>query len=228
MKVDILTLFPKMFDGPFNESIIGRAQKRGLVEVNIHDLRPHGIGRHQQVDDRPYGGGVGMVLMVEPIYKALKSIKSETRNSKSETKTILLSPSGVVFNQQKARELSNIKHLILICGRYEGFDERIREQLADEELSIGDYILTGGELPAMVIAETVARLIPGVLDKLEATEKESFADPNLLENPQYTHPEIFNGWKVPEILLSGNHGEIEKWKSQKAIEKTRKNRPDLT
>ena len=221
MKIDILTLFPKMFDGPFRESIIGRAQERGLVEIIIHDLRPYGIGRHKQVDDRPYGGGVGMVLMVEPIHNALKDLRSKY------SKVILMTPQGQVFNQTKAKELVNETHLILVAGRYEGFDERIREKLVDEELSVGDYILTGGELPAMVIAETVTRLIPGVLDKPEATDKESFSDPNRLENPQYTHPYDFNGWKVPDILLSGHHEEIEKWKQEKSKEKTKKNRPDL-
>jgi tRNA (guanine37-N1)-methyltransferase len=221
MKIDILTLFPKMFEGPFRESIINRAQERTLVEIEVHDLRPYGIGRHQQVDDRPYGGGVGMVLMVEPIYNALKDIRTK------DSKVILMSPQGKVFNQATARALVKEKHLILVAGRYEGFDERIREHLADEELSIGDYVLTGGELPAMVIAETVARLIPGVLDKSDATEKESFSDPNRLEHPQYTHPSEFNGWKVPDILLSGHHGEIEKWKEEKSKEKTKKNRPDL-
>lgn len=222
MKIDIITLFPKMFDGPFNESIIGRAIKRGLVEINIHDLRPYGIGRHQQVDDRPYGGGVGMVLMIEPIYKALNDLKTK------DSKVILMSPAGKKFDQSKARQLAEEKHIILVAGRYEGFDERIREHLADEELSIGDYVLTGGELPAMVITETVARLIPGVLDKPEATEKESFSELNQLEHPQYTHPAEFNGWKVPEILLSGNHGEIDKWKEERSKEKTKQNRPDLS
>ena len=221
MKIDILTLFPKMFDGPFSESIIARAQARGLVEINIHDLRPYGIGKHQQVDDRPYGGGVGMVLMIEPIYNALKDLRSK------HSKVILMNPQGKVFNQAKARELSQHKHVILIAGRYEGFDERIREHLADEELSIGDYVLTGGELPAMVVTETIVRLLPGVLDKSEATEKESFSDPTRLEHPQYTHPSDFMGWKVPDILLSGHHGEIEKWKTEKSHEKTKKNRPDL-
>lgn len=220
MKIDIITLFPKMFDGPFRESIIARAQERGLVEINIHNLRPYGIGKHQQVDDRPYGGGVGMVLMVEPIFNAISELKS--KNSKLKSKTILMSPSGKVFDQAKARELSKEKHIILVAGRYEGFDQRIIDHLADEELSIGNYILTGGELPAMVVAETVARLIPGVLNKEEATQKESFAEGDELEHPHYTHPAEFNGWKVPDILLSGNHGEIEKWKTEKSEEKTKK------
>lgn len=221
MKIDIITLFPKMFSGPFEESIIKRAKERGLVEINLIDLRKYGIGKHQQVDDRPYGGGVGMVLMVEPMFNAIKDIKTK------DSKVILMNPQGKVFNQKKASELSQEKHIIIVAGRYEGFDERIRKYLADEEISIGDYVLTGGELPAMVVAETVARLVPGVLDKKEATQNESFSDPKKLENPQYTHPYEFNGWKVPEILLSGHHGEIDKWKEDKAQENTKKNRPDL-
>lgn len=221
MKIDIITLFPKMFSGPFEESIIKRAKERGLVEINLIDLRKYGIGKHQQVDDRPYGGGVGMVLMVEPMFNAIKDMKTK------DSKVILMNPQGKVFNQEKARELSQEKHIIIVAGRYEGFDERIREHLADEELSIGDYVLTGGELPAMVITETVARLVPGVLDKKEATQNESFSDPKKLENPQYTHPYEFNGWKVPDVLLSGHHAEVEKWKKEKAQENTKKNRPDL-
>lgn len=221
MKIDIITLFPKMFSGPFEESIIKRAKERGLVEINLIDLRKYGIGKHQQVDDRPYGGGVGMVLMVEPMFNAIKDMKTK------DSKVILMNPQGKVFNQKKARELSQEKHIIIVAGRYEGFDERIREHLADEELSIGDYVLTGGELPAMVVAETVARLVPGVLDKKEATQNESFSDPKKLENPQYTHPYEFNGWKVPDVLLSGHHAEVEKWKKEKAQENTKKNRPDL-
>lgn len=221
MKIDIITLFPKMFSGPFEESIIRRAKERGLVEINLIDLRKYGIGKHQQVDDRPYGGGVGMVLMVEPMFSAIKDMKTK------DSKVILMNPQGKVFNQKKARELSQEKHIIIVAGRYEGFDERIRKYLADEEISIGDYVLTGGELPAMVVAETVARLVPGVLDKKEATQNESFSDPKKLENPQYTHPYEFNGWKVPDVLLSGHHAEVEKWKKEKAQENTKKNRPDL-
>lgn len=215
MKIDIITLFPNMFEGPFRESIIARAIERGLVEINFIDLRKYGIGKHQQVDDRPFGGGVGMVLMVEPIYKALQDIKTP------ESRVILLTPSANVFNQAKARELSKEKHIILIAGRYEGFDHRIREHLVDEELSIGNFVLTGGELPAMVIAEATARLVPGVLNKEEATQKESFAEGEELEHPHYTQPAEFNGWKVPDVLLSGHHAEIEKWKKQKSEERSK-------
>lgn len=221
MRIDILTLFPKMFKGPFDESIIKRAQEKGLVQINIHDLRQWGLTERRTVDERPYGGGVGMVLMVEPIFNALKELK------KTNTKVILLTPQGKTFNQKKAKELTKFDHLIFICGHYEGFDERIRQFLIDEEISIGDYVLTGGELPSMIITDTIIRLIPGVLEKEEATEFESFSNENLLEYPQYTRPEEYNGWKVPEILLSGNHAEITKWRNEKALEKTRKIRPDL-
>jgi len=222
MKIDILTLFPKMFSGPFEESIIKRAQDKNLVQVRVNDLRQWGLDKRRTVDDRPYGGGVGMVLMVEPIYNALEKLKSK------DSKVILLTPQGKTFNQALARSLSKEKHLILVAGHYEGFDERIRAHLVDEQISIGDYILTGGELPAMVVTDAIVRLVPGVLEKPEATESESFSlntkynIPNTsLEYPQYTRPENFKGWKVPEILLSGNHAEIEKWREQESRKKTR-------
>jgi len=214
MRIDILTLFSKMFSGPFNESIVKRAQEKNLVQITIHDLRDWGLGERRTVDDRTYGGGVGMVLMVEPIYKALKKLKTK------DAKVILLTPQGKTFNQATARRLSKEKHLILISGHYEGFDERIRKHLVDEEISIGDYVLTGGELPAMVITDTIVRLIPGVIKKEEATKLESFSEENQLEYPQYTRPENFKGWKVPQILLSGNHAEIEKWRKKEAMKKT--------
>lgn len=224
MIIDILTLFPEMFRGPFDESIIKRAQNNGLVEIKIHNLRQWAKDKHKTVDDHPYGGGAGMVMMVEPIYQALQDIKSRVMSH--ESRTILLDPGGKPFNQKKAQELSKVEHLILIAGHYEGVDNRIREHLIDEEISIGDYVLTGGELPAMVVVDSVVRLIPGVLEKPEATQLESFTD-NLLEHPQYTRPEGFRGWKVPEILLSGDHKKIEKWRLQKAQERTKKTRPDL-
>ena len=220
MKIDILTLFPEMFKGPFEESIIKRAQEKGLVEINIHNLRDWAKDKHKTVDDRPYGGGVGMVLMVEPIYQALGDIK--TRGSR----TVLLTPQGTPFTQKKARELSKLKHIIFIAGHYEGVDARVQEHLVDEKISIGDYVLTGGELPAMVVVDTIVRLLPGVLEK-EATEKESFSPASLLDYPTYTRPETFRGWKAPEVLLSGNHAEIEKWRNKKSLEATRKKRPDL-
>lgn len=229
MKIDILTLFPKMFKGPFDESIVKRAIEKKLVEINIHNLRKWTKDKHKTVDDRPYGGGTGMILKVDIIDHALSSLKTKTLKL-SNSKTLLLSPQGKVFNQKKAQKLSKLNHLILLCGHYEGFDERIRKNLVDEEISIGDYVLTGGEIPAMVLADSITRLIPGVLEKEEAVENESFSKlkiENLLEYPQYTRPANFKGWKVPEILLSGDHKKIEKWRKKKALEKTQKTRPDL-
>lgn len=208
MKIDILSLFPKMFEGPFQESIIKRAADKGLIEINIHQLRDWATDKHSTLDDHPYGGGVGMLLKVEPIFNALKDLRNEG------TRVILMSPQGKQFKQSKAKELSKLDHIILIAGRYEGFDERVREHLVDEQISIGDYILTGGELPAMVVAETITRLVPGVLEKDDATKLESFSNGKVVEHPQYTRPEEFNGWKVPEVLLSGNHKEIEDWKKK--------------
>lgn len=224
MRIDILTLFPAMFKGPFEESIIKRAQEKDLVEIKIHNLRDWAIDKRRTVDGKTYGGGTGMVLMVEPIYKALKVLKSKVKSPKS--KVILLSPRGKLFNQKKVQELSGLDHLILICGHYEGVDERVSEHLVDEEISIGDYVLTGGEIPTMVVVDTVVRLLPGVLEKAQATKLESFSK-ELLEYPQYTRPENFRGWKVPEVLLSGDHKKIEEWRKQKAKEKTKKIRPDL-
>jgi tRNA (guanine37-N1)-methyltransferase len=230
MKIDILTLFPEMFTGPFDHSIIKRAQTKGLVEIKIHNLRQWTFDKRKTVDDRPFGGGAGMVMMVEPVYKALTDLKSNS------SKVILLTPQGKTFNQRFASDLSVLNHLILICGHYEGIDERIRQYLIDEEISIGDYVLTGGELPAMIVADSIIRLIPGVLKKKEATINESFSQQlkiensiivNLLEYPQYTRPAEFNGWKVPEIVMSGNHQEIEKWKLEQAFINTKKKRPDL-
>ncbi len=220
MKIDILTLFPVMFKGPFDESIVKRAQEKGIIEIKIHDLRQWAKDERGTVDDRPYGGGVGMVIQVDIIKRALNDIKQK------KSKVILLTPQGQKFNQAKAKELSKEQNLILICGHYEGFDERIREHLVDEEISIGDCVLTGGELPAMAVTDSIVRLIPGVLPKEEATKYESFSE-NLLEYPQYTRPEEYNGWKVPEILLSGDHAKIDKWRKEKAVEITQKKRPDL-
>lgn len=230
MKIDILTLFPEMFKGPFDESIIKRAQKKGLVEINIRNLRKWAKDKHKTVDDRPFGGGVGMVLMIEPIYDALKKLRQKG------SKVVLLTPQGKVFKQKMARTLAKEKHLIFICGHYEGVDERVREHLIDEEISIGDYVLTGGELPAMVIIDSLVRLIPGVLEKPEAIKSESFAryhDLNhdskkvWLEYPQYTRPANYKGWKVPEVLLSGDHKKIAQWRKKKSLERTKKRRPDL-
>lgn len=209
-----------MFEGPFNESIVKRAQDKGLVEINIHDLRSWGEGERRTVDDRPYGGGVGMILRVDIIDKLLSKIKTK------DSKVILLDATGAKFNQEKARSFSKEKHLILIAGHYEGVDGRVHEHLVDEVISIGDYVLTGGEIPAMVVSDAVIRLIPGVLQKEAATNLESFTQ-NTLEYPQYTRPEVYKGWKVPEVLLSGNHSEIEKWRRKEALKKTKRVRPDL-
>jgi len=233
MKIDIVTIFPEMFTGPFDESILRRAQDKSLVEINIHNLRKWTTDKRGTVDDRPYGGGVGMVMKIKPIAKALEDIKILGYKDIKKEKTILLSPRGRVWKQATAQEYSKLDHLILICGHYEGVDERVRE-LIDEEISIGDFVLTGGEIPSMVLVDSIVRLIPGVLEKAEATQKESFGyqlsvtgDQRLLEHPQYTHPEDFNGLKVPKILLSGNHGGIEKWREEEAIKITKKIRPDL-
>ena len=212
MTIDIITLFPEMFKGPFDQSIIKRAQNKGLVEINCHDLRRFAVDERGSVDDRPYGGGVGMILRIEPIFKALQQIKKANVSSK----IVLMDPRGTKFTQKKAKEFSEIDQLIIICGHYEGFDERIKEHLVDQSISIGDYVLTGGEIPAMVIADCTVRLIPGVLQKPEATQLESFSNDRVhFEHPQYTRPEEFNGWKVPEVLLSGNHEEIRKWRGLK-------------
>ncbi len=232
MKIDILTLFPEMFKGPFDTSMLKKAKDGGLVEIKIHSLRKWAKDKHKTVDDRPFGGGKGMVLMVEPIFEALKSLRVKEQESKR-VKVVLLSPQGRVFNQKTAQRLSKLNHLILISGHYEGFDERIRKHLIDEEISIGDYVLTGGEIPAMVIVDAIVRLIPGVLEP-EATTHESFSPKTynlkpttLLDYPTYTRPANFKGWKVPEVLLSGNHAEIAKWRKKKSLERTKKRRPDL-
>ena len=219
MVFDILTLFPNMFSGPFDYSIVKRAVGKGMITINIHDLRQWAIDKRGTVDDRPYGGGVGMIMRIEPIYDALQKVKSQpvrdrTRSGKAKSKIILLDPRGEKFTQKKALEYSELDQLILICGHYEGIDERVKEHLVDESISIGNYILTGGEIPVMVIVDAVTRLVPGVLSE-EATTNESFvASHSSLEYPQYTRPENFNGWQVPPVLLSGNHKEIEKWRDQ--------------
>lgn len=220
MIIDILTLFPKMFKGPFDESIVKRARDKELVKIEIHNLRKWTKNKRKTVDDRPFGGGPGMILMVEPIDKALQELR------KKNTKVILLSPQGKVFNQKMAQNLAKEKHLIFICGHYEGVDERIRKYLVNEEISIGDYVLTGGELPTMVLIDTITRLTPGVFKKKEVTKSESFSV-KLLEYPQYTRPANYQGWQVPAVLLSGNHQKIKEWRQKKAKEKTKKKRPDL-
>ncbi len=233
MKIDILTLFPEMFKGPFDTSMLKKARDKALVEINIHNLRDWSKDLHKTVDDRPYGGGPGMILKVDVIDRAISSLKGKkstllARGPKGpKTKVILLDAKGKRFTQAIAKSLARSKHLILIAGHYEGVDYRVHKYLADEIISIGDYVLTGGEIPAMVIVDSVVRLIPGVLGAEEGLKEESHSKPNYLEYPQFTRPENYKGWKVPEILLSGNHAEIEKWRKKKALELTTKKRPDL-
>lgn len=221
MKIDIITLFPDMFSGPFDESIIKRAIDNGLVEVVLHNLREYGIGRHRVVDDYPHGGGAGMVLMAEPLFNAVEAVKQEP-----DVPVILLTPQGRLFDQQVAQELSEQPRMIFICGHYEGVDERVREHLVTDEISIGDYVLTGGELAAMVVIDAVVRQLPGVLGSDESAQNDSHSN-GLLEYPQYTRPQNFRGWEVPAILVSGNHQEVEKWRREQAILRTMKRRPDM-
>ena len=222
MKIDVLTLFPAMFAGPLDESIVKRARDSGRLDLKIHNLRDWTHDRHKTVDDRPFGGGPGMLLKPEPLFEAIESLKRE------KTRVILLSPAGRQFNQAIARELAQAEDLLLITGHYEGFDERVREGLADDELSIGDYVLTNGALPAMVVIDAVTRLLPGALGDDESSRDESFsAGRPGLEYPQYTRPADFRGVKVPDILMSGNHAEIEKWRREQATQRTQERRPDL-
>ena len=222
LRFDIVSIFPGMFESPFGDSIIERARDKGLLDIRIHDLRDYTLNKHRKVDDTPFGGGVGMVMNVEPIARALEAIKKEVPKAK----TILLSPGGSPFDQEKASELSFQENLILICGRYEGIDERIRLHFADEEISIGDYILTGGEIPAMVLVEAVSRLIPGILGDSESIVEESFSD-GMLEYPQYTRPRDYKGFKVPDVLVSGDPKKIRAWQKTEALKKTESVRPDL-
>jgi len=220
MKIDVLTLFPAMFAGPLDESIIKRAREAGLLDLTIHNLRDYAHDRHKTVDDRPFGGGPGMLLKPEPIFEAVEALAG--RN----TRVILLSPAGRTFNHAIAGELAQAEHLVLVSGHYEGFDERVREHLADDELSIGDYVLTNGALPVMVIIDAVTRLLPGVLGDEQSADEESFSH-GLLEYPQYTRPAAFRDLKVPEALLSGNHAEIARWRAEQARLRTQERRPDL-
>ena len=218
MKFDVLTLFPEMFE-PLNSSIIGRAKEKNLIEINLINIRDFSKDKHKKVDDTPYGGGAGMVMMPDVVYDAYKSIKDEN------AKVIYMSPQGKKLTQKKVEELAKNKHLIILCGHYEGIDQRVIDKIVDEEISIGDYVLTGGELPAMVLIDSVSRYSDGVITK-ESTNEESFTN-GLLEYPQYTRPEVFEGEKVPEVLLSGHHANIEKWRKEKSLEITAKKRPDL-
>ena len=210
MKIDILTIFPEMFAGPFGESIVKRAIDQKQVEIKIHDLREWTEDKHRSVDAPPYGGGAGMVMRVDVIDKAVSSLRSK------ETKVILLDTKGKIYSQNEAVKMSKKKHLILIAGHYEGIDHRVHEKIADEVYSIGEYVLTGGELPVMVVVDSIVRLIPGVLGNPESLSEESYSEPGKREYPQYTRPSEYKGWKVPEVLLEGNHAEIEKWRKEKS------------
>ncbi len=217
-----------MFEGPFQESIIGRAQSKGIVRIEVHDLRKFTRNRHRQADDRPYGGGPGMVMKPEPLFEAVEYItgRKDSQSRGREARAILMSPQGETFAQEKAQELAGEKHLIFICGHYEGIDERVGVKLAAEELSLGDYVLTGGELAAMVVVDALVRLLPGALGAKESAREDSFSEA-LLDYPHYTRPAVYREMKVPEVLLSGNHGEIEKWRRQEALRRTFLKRPDL-
>ncbi|HAI74564.1 MAG TPA: tRNA (guanosine(37)-N1)-methyltransferase TrmD [Candidatus Moranbacteria bacterium] len=209
MKFDIVTIFPAIFSSYFNESIISRAKKNKLIEIDIHNLRDYTEDKHKKVDDTPYGGGAGMILQIEPIFNCVNNIK---KNGKIKSRVILFSAKGKRYTQSDAKRLAKYENLILICGRYEGVDERVAKYVADEEISIGDFVLTGGEIPAMVVVDSVSRFLPGVLGNIESAKKDSHSKKNYLEYPQYTKPQEFNNWKVPEVLMSGNHNEIKKWR----------------
>ena len=228
LRFDILTLFPGLFCGVFEESIVRRALDAGLVEINLHNIRDYAPGKHHVTDDTPYGGGGGMVMKPEPIFLAVEAVLGHAINAPEDVDepVILLTPQGRLFNQAVASELARWSRIILICGRYEGFDERVREYLANDEISIGDYVLSGGEIPAMVVVEAVTRLLPGALGDPLAAVKDSHAA-GLLEYPQYTRPPEYRGYRVPEILLSGHHAEMERWRRQQALRRTWERRPEL-
>jgi tRNA (guanine37-N1)-methyltransferase len=220
MRVDVITLFPEMFDTPLRVSLLGRAIERGLLDVVAHDLRDHGLGPHRSVDDEPYGGGAGMVMRPEPIVAAVRAICTDASH------VVLMSARGTKLDHTAVVRLANMAHLVIVCGRYEGVDERVAEHLVDDELSIGDYVLAGGELPALVVIEAVSRMIPGVVGNAESLTTESHAH-GLLEHPQYTRPAEFEGHSVPDVLLSGDHAAIESWRREQAERLTRDRRPDL-
>jgi len=224
MRIDILTLFPNMFSGPFAESIVKRAMDRNLISITIHNLRDWGSGKHKVVDDYPFGGGTGMVMKSEPLFEATEAIKAE--GACSSAPVILLTPQGRVFNQRVAAELAALDQLILICGHYEGIDERVREHLATDEISIGDYVLTGGELAAMVVVDAMVRQLPGVLGSEDSAKDDSHTS-GLLEYPQYTRPRTYRGWEVPQVLLSGDHAQIAAWRREQSILRTLTRRPEL-
>ncbi len=225
MRIDILTLFPDMIKNILSQSIIGRAADAGILDIAAHNIRDYSHDKHLRVDDTPYGGGMGMLMAAPPIYECCKAVIGETERPEN-TKVIYMSPQGNILTQSKAKELSKTEHLIILCGHYEGIDERIIEEIVDEEISVGDYVLTGGELPACILVDCVARLVPGVLSNSECHEIESISC-GMLEYPQYTRPLVFRGKEVPPILQGGNHKEIEKWRYKQALARTKKKRPDL-
>jgi tRNA (guanine37-N1)-methyltransferase len=225
MRIDVITLFPEIVSGPLGASILGRAQRGGQVEIHLHQLRDYSTDKHHTVDDKPYGGGPGMLLKCEPIFRAVEDVQSKAATP---GRVVLLSPAGGKFDQGKAREFSGWERVIFLCGHYEGIDERVREHLVDEELCLGDFVLTNGALAALVVIDAVVRLLPDVVGNEASTLSESFsAERPWLEGPQYTRPEEFRGWRVPEILLSGHHGEIEKWSREQSRLRTEARRPDL-
>jgi tRNA (guanine37-N1)-methyltransferase len=221
MRIDVFTIFPGILEGPVRESLLGRAIQDGVVDVRVHDIRPFATDKHRQVDDEAYGGGPGMVMKPGPVFAAVESVGQGDRRN------ILLSPAGRRLDQALVRELADEPWLVLICGRYEGVDERVVEGLPAEEVSIGDYVLSGGEVPALVVLEAVTRLVPGVIGREESHRRDSFGQEGLLDHPHFTRPAEFRGMRVPETLLSGDHAAIERWRRQAALEKTRRNRPDL-
>ena len=225
MRIDVITLFPEILSGPLDASIMGRAQRAGQVGIHLHQLRDYAPDKHHIVDDKPYGGGPGMLLKCEPIFDAVQDVQSKAPQP---GRVILLSPGGARFDQAKARELAGLERIVFLCGHYEGVDERVREHLVDEELCIGDFILTNGALAALVVIDAVVRLLPNVVGNEESTQSESFsAERPWLEGPQYTRPEEFRGWRVPDILLSGHHGKIEEWSREQSRQRTARVRPDL-
>jgi tRNA (guanine37-N1)-methyltransferase len=221
MQIDVITLFPEVVTVPLNASIMGRAQEKGALELRVHDLREHGRGKYRQVDDMPYGGGPGMVMRPEPIFAQIEAIKTP------QSRVIFMSPQGQRFDQRTAQRLSAEPHLIFLCGHYEGVDQRVVEALVDEELSIGDYVLTNGAIAAAVVVDAIVRLLPGVLGDEQSAVQESFGESGLLDHPHYTRPAEFRGMKVPDILLSGDHAKVAKWRQEQALDRTRANRPDL-
>jgi tRNA (guanine37-N1)-methyltransferase len=222
MQIDILTLFPDMFEGPFSQSILKRSKEKGIVTICFHDIRDYSTGKHKTVDDYPFGGGAGMVMMIEPVARCIESLKERTNYDE----VIYMSPDGELLTQKVANRLSGLKNIILLCGHYKGIDERIREHLITREISIGNYVLSGGELAAAVLTDAVVRLMPGVLNDETSALSDSFQD-DLISPPVYTRPSDFHGWKVPDVLLSGNEKEIVKWKHERSVERTRQRRPDL-